>query len=291
MNNKKFKTLCVILHYGSERYTNECVKTLTEVNDLDIVISDNDPAQSYQPPKKIIKFVNIIRTGGSVGFSKGNNLGVNRYLTDDHGSVLILNNDTVVDKGAINLLRETLKISKVGAVGPCLLYTNDRNKVWACGGYINKMTLKVAGFPQKKSNYPHEVDYLPGAAILINANLWKNIKGFNEEYFLAYEEAELALEIKKKGFKIMADPRSIVLHHVGMSNIISPKYHYNNIRNKIIFAKYLYGKFLGFIYGLILTFLSNFKANSFNKIFEKLKIWNIAILDNLQSKPIEKKNI
>ena len=130
---------------------------------------------------------------------------------------------------------------------------------------------------------------MPGAAILIDAKIWKNINGFNEKYFLAYEEAELALEIKKQGFKVMVDPRSVILHHVGMSKDILPKYHYNNLRNKIIFSKYLYGKALGSLYGFVLTFLSNFKANSFNEIIRKLRLWKLAVSDDIKNIPIENK--
>ena len=154
MTINQLKTLCVILHYGSEVYTNECIKSLENARNLDIVISDNDPSQSYIPLKKFNKFVKIIRTGGLVGFSKGNNLGVKRYLTKEHGSVLILNNDTIVTDGALNFLKETLNKKNVGAVGPCMPFARNVNKIWACGGYINKLTLKVCGFSEKKKQLP-----------------------------------------------------------------------------------------------------------------------------------------
>jgi GT2 family glycosyltransferase len=53
MDLKYPRTLCVILHYGSESYTNECINSLLNIKYLDIIISDNDPSQSYEPPKKI----------------------------------------------------------------------------------------------------------------------------------------------------------------------------------------------------------------------------------------------
>lgn len=46
------KTLCVILHYGSEIDTNNCIESLLSEDGLDIVVADNDPSQSYKPVLK-----------------------------------------------------------------------------------------------------------------------------------------------------------------------------------------------------------------------------------------------
>lgn len=122
MDLKYPRTLCVILHYGSESYTNECINSLLNLKYLDIIISDNDPSQSYQPPKEIKNYVKTVKTGGKAGFAEGNNIGVNAYLDKYHGSVLILSNDTIVIEGAIDCLRDTLysEGGTVGAVGPCM---------------------------------------------------------------------------------------------------------------------------------------------------------------------------
>ena len=150
MNLKYSRTLCVILHYGSESYTNECINSLLNVKNLDIIISDNDPRQSYEPPKQIKNFVKTVKTGGEAGFAEGNNIGVNAHLNKYHGSVLILSNDTIVIEGAIDYLRDTLysEGGSVGAVGPSMPFASNTKKIWACGGYINKYKV-TAGAPSE----------------------------------------------------------------------------------------------------------------------------------------------
>lgn len=288
MKKKRYKTLCVILHYGSKKYTNECIDSLKDIKNLDVVVVDNDPAQSYKLLKKFIKFVKIIKSGGLLGFASANNLGVNKSLKKYHDSILIINNDTIVAQESIKYLKETLALKNVGMVGPSMPYAKNIRKIWACGGFINKIRLTIIGTKNFDNITPYEVDYIPGAAFLIRSGLWKSIGGFNNEYFLAYEEAELALEIKKKGFKIVADPRSIIFHHVGMSSENSPKYYYNTVRNRIIFSKYLYGKILGYIYGIIVTFLFNFKVDQLSKLIQRIKLWNLAVLDNQKKIPIDR---
>jgi GT2 family glycosyltransferase len=292
MELKYSNTLCVILHYGSESYTNECINSLLNVKHLDIIISDNDPSQSYEPPKQIKNFVKIIKTGGAVGFAEGNNIGVNAHLNKYHGSILILNNDTIVIEGAIDYLRDTLysKGDSVGAVGPCMPFASNTKKIWACGGYINKYKVTAGGL-QPKSKQPYQVDYLPGAAILCRSELWKDIGGLNEEYFMAYEEVEFALEIKKKKFNVLVDPRAIILHHVGLTSQNSPENYYNSIRNRLIFSKYLYGKNIGFVYAIIVTFLAFFKPRSFKENYQRIQLWRKAILDYLKNVPLNRRTI
>jgi len=288
VNVEYSKTLCVILHYGSEEYTNKCINSLLNQKHLDIVIIDNDPRQSYELPTYTKKFARIFKTGGAAGFSESNNRGIKAFLTTDHGSIFILNNDTIVSENALEYLLNTLNSSAVGAVGPCMPYTNQTNKIWACGGVISKLRVSIGGI-QPKNHQPYKVDYLPAAAILCRSDLWKEIGGFNEEYFIAYEEAEFALEIKKRGFKIMADPRSIILHTVGMSNQISAKYYYNSIRNRLIFSKYLYGKKIGFVYALIVTTLSFLNAHSLKNFIQRIKLWTKAASDDFNKIPINRK--
>jgi GT2 family glycosyltransferase len=287
MNIKDSKTLCVILHYGSQDYTNKCIESLVNEKNLDIIISDNDPSQSYEPLQNIREFVKIIKTGGSAGFSEANNIAVKTFLTKEHGSIFILSNDTIVIKSALDYLRDTLNSSDIGAVGPCMPYVSNPKKIWACGGYISKLKVAVGGL-QPKSNQPYQVDYIPGAAILCRSDLWKEIGGFNEEYFLAYEEVEFAQEVKKKGFKVMANPRSIILHHVGISSQRSPKYYYNGIRNRLIFSKYLYGKKIGLIYAIIITLFSFLNARSPKELLQRIRLWTKAIKDDLKDIPISR---
>ena len=292
MDLKYPRTLCVILHYGSESYTNECINSLLNLKYLDIIISDNDPSQSYQPPKEIKNFVKTVKTGGEAGFAEGNNIGVNAYLDKYHGSVLILSNDTIVIEGAIDCLRDTLysEGGTVGAVGPCMPFVSNTNKIWACGGYINKFKVTAGGL-QPKGKQPYQVDYLPGAAILCRSEVWKDVGGLNEEYYMAYEEVEFALEIKKRKFKVLANPKAIILHHVGFTGQTSPEKYYNSIRNRLIFSKYLYGKNIGFVYAIIVTFLAFFKPRSFKENYQRIQLWSKAIIDYLKNVPLNRRTI
>lgn len=285
MNAVPYKTLCIVLHYGSDEDTNACLRSLASEEQLDCIVSDNDPKQSYKPPEDLPQAVRVIKTGGAAGFSEGNNIAAKAFLSDSHDSLLILNNDTVVQPGSTKILRDTLFSGGFGAVGPCMPYADMPDRVWACGGYIDKLKVRIGGI-QPASDDPYRVDYLPGAAILCRADLWKALGGLPEKYFLAYEEAEFALEMKKLGFDIIANPKAVIFHKVGMSGQKNPMYVYNNLRNRIRFSKYLYGNPFGFVYGLALTSITVFRRP--RRLFFWFRLWAEAIMDECFNKPLNK---
>jgi GT2 family glycosyltransferase len=244
-------TLCIILHYGNEQDTWDCVNSIISYDFLDILIADNDPSQKIEIPSHFKNKVRIFRTGGMAGFAEANNMAVCDGRNASHRSILLLNNDTVVLSGAIQLLRQTLENENVGACGPCMPFASNPDKIWACGGYINKFTISIGGLKKRGTSRPYDVDYLPGAAIICRPDVWDMVGGLPEKYYLAFEEAEFALRIKKLKFRIMVHPEAKILHNVGMSSDYQPMYCYNEIRNRMRFGRFLWGKLPGFFLGSV----------------------------------------
>jgi len=233
------RTLCVILHYGDEQVTWECVDSIVSHDFLDILIADNDPSQKIEIPQRYINKVRLIRTGGIAGFAEANNMAVREGRNTTHRSILLLNNDTVVLSDAVQLLRQLLDTENVGACGPCMPFASRPEQIWACGGYINKFTISIGGLGKRSTPEPYDVDYLPGAAILCRSDVWDLVGGLPEKYYLAFEEAEFALRVKKFNFRIMVHPGAQILHKVGMSSDYQPMNCYNEIRNRMRFGSFL----------------------------------------------------
>jgi len=275
MNN----ILVLILHYGSELTTFICLESLLDYYNIDIVIIDNDPEQKIKIRSCDKKNVSIFRTGGKSGFSEAFNMAVKAKRKSQHEFIMILNNDMFVKKGALEELLLTIHKENIGAVGPCMPYAKDDSLVWACGGKIDKLFLKISGLQPKTKRTPYEVDYLPGAAILTTVSAWDMVGGLPEKYYLAYEEAEFAMRIKNYKLKVMVNPNAIILHEVGMSSDTQPMYVYNGIRNRIRFGQYMYGNTFGAILGVIVTLDQIRKKN-------RVKLWLRAVKDEIISMPL-----
>jgi GT2 family glycosyltransferase len=207
-----------------------------------------------------------------------------------YNSVFILNNDTLVQSGAILRLRKTLDEDDIGAVGPRIPYAQNPKKIWACGGWIKKKALRVGGLRTCLSAGVFDVDYLPGAAVLCKGDIWRRLNGLPEKYFLAYEEAEFALEIKRLGYRVVVNPEAVILHYVGTSSQKQPMYFYNRVRNRLKFGKYLYGYWVGNLLGLMVT-AYKIKARSLDTTKLRLILWWWAIRDELTHVPLTRERL
>jgi hypothetical protein len=68
-------------------------------------------------------------------------------------------------------------------------------------------------------NYLKETDYCSGASVLIEAAFFRELSGFDEHYVPAYcEDSDLAFRVRAAGKKTYFQPRSVVIHHEGVSH-------------------------------------------------------------------------
>ena len=137
--------------------------------------------------------------------------------------VLFLNNDTNVQEDWLDPLVSLIESDeKIGMVGSKLVYLNG--KLQEAGGIIwddasgwNYGRLDDPNKPEY--NYVKEVDYISGACIMLSMKLWKEIGGFDQRFIPAYyEDTDLAFEVRKRGLKVVYQPKSMVVHFEGISN-------------------------------------------------------------------------
>jgi GT2 family glycosyltransferase len=110
---------------------------------------------------------------------------------------------------------------KAGLVGAKLIYADDT--LQDAGGIIwNDGSCWIYGRwddPERPQyNRVREADYVSGACLLIRKALWDEIGGFDERYAPAYyEDTDLAMEVKKRGYTVVYQPKSVVVHFEGAS--------------------------------------------------------------------------
>ncbi len=221
--NKNPKVSIIIPTYNKFDYTYNCLKSIyknTDIDQIEIIVVDDASSDETINIKKYIKNIEVIKNEKSLGFikscNKASQFANGRYL-------LFLNNDTQVQQDWLKFLLEVIeKDNKVALVGPKFVYPDGR--LQEAGGIIwNDATGWNYGRfdePEKPEyNYLKEADYISGACILVRKELWNNIGGFDERYSPAYfEDSDLAFEIRKRGYKVIYQPKSVVVHFEGVSN-------------------------------------------------------------------------
>jgi len=148
----------------------------------------------------------------------------NRAALDARGRYLVfLNNDTQVQPNWLNPLLELAQQNpRVAIVGPMLVYPDGRLQeaggiIWADGSGWNYGRLD---FPERPEyNYLKEVDYVSGACILVRKSIWDEIGGFDDRFAPAYyEDTDLAFEARQRGYLVLYQPISRVVHLEGISH-------------------------------------------------------------------------
>lgn len=219
----KPKVSIIIPVYNQFDYTHACIKSIIDtVKDVsyEIIIGDD---MSTDATKKIKRYVSGIR----VNINKSDHgflMNCNRAAKIAKGEYIIfLNNDTQVHEEWLSSLVTLIESDeKIGMVGSKLVYPDGSLQeaggiIWSDASGWNYGRNQDADMPEY--NYVRECDYISGASIMISKSLWNEIGGFDERFKPAYcEDSDLAFEVRKRGYKVMYQPKSVVTHFEGVSN-------------------------------------------------------------------------
>ena len=213
----------VIPVYNQWDYTYSCLQAILENTreiNYEIIIADDLSSDETINIASYLENINVVRNQTNLGFLRN----CNNAAKNARGKyILFLNNDTNVQKDWLKYLVELIeRDSTIGMVGSKLVYPDGRLQeaggiIWSDASGWNYGRLDDPEKPEY--NYVKEVDYISGACIMIKTDLWRKIGGFDERYVPAYyEDSDMAFEIRKLGFKVVFQPKSIVVHFEGISN-------------------------------------------------------------------------
>ncbi len=213
----------IIPAYGKVRYTLRCLKSVAAAaRDVSVEVIVAEDA-SGDPDIGILRQVE-----GAVLHENRENLGFlkscNAAAKLAQGTFLyFLNNDTELQPAAIDALVELARVRPdAGVVGSKLVYPDGLLQeaggiVWSDGSTANYGWRDDPLKPQY--NYVREADYVSGASLLVRKTLWDSLGGFDEAFAPAYyEDTDFSFRVRRAGLKVLYQPRSIVVHHEGVSH-------------------------------------------------------------------------
>lgn len=220
---EKPKVSIIIPVYNQFEYTYKCLKSILKNTDnveYEIIIADDVSSDETININKYIQNITVVRNEKNLGFLLNCNNAA-KYATGEY--LHFLNNDTQVERNWLSSLVELIeRDSNIGMVGSKLVYPDGRQQeaggiIWNDASGWNFGRLDDPAKPEY--NYVKEVDYISGASIMLSKKLWFEIGGFDERYIPAYfEDSDLAFEVRKHGYKVMFQPKSIVVHFEGISH-------------------------------------------------------------------------
>ena len=180
---------------------------------FELIISDNGSSDgSIEYIEQTFPEARIVKNGDDLGFARACNRGAAFARAD---VLTFLTPDTIVEPHWLLELVRPFKHSTVGATTSKILLMRDPTKVNTCGNdvHISGLTL-CRGIGQSRDSFSEEeeVAAVSGTAFAIRRNLFEQVGGFNEVFFMYMEETSLSLETWLRGFRCVYTPRSIVRH-------------------------------------------------------------------------------
>jgi len=214
----------VLVNFNDGAHIEKCLSSVVrnaDGIDLEVVVVDNRSTDG-SPELVETRFpqVKVIRNSENAGFSKANNRGI---LESRGELVLILNTDTELFPGTLGPLLEEMKgNASTGIVGPALINAEDRVQV-SFGGpvdffrelfrrsFLNAFRGRsLAGRPRRR-----ETDWVSGAFMLARRRALEDAGFFDEGFFLYFEDIDLCLRTKARGWKAVYLPEAKAFHEGG----------------------------------------------------------------------------
>jgi GT2 family glycosyltransferase len=213
----------IIPVHNKYHLTLQCLRALqinTDATPYEVIVindASNDWTKSALANVRGIRVINIQE---NLGYLRATNLGI----SNSRGKyAALLNNDTIPISGWLDRLVDQLESdSQIGIAGAKLLYPNmqvqelgsqifNDGSGWNLGKYTDHFL--------PEHSFTREVDYVSAAAILVRSDFLAKTNGFDELYTPAYyEDADLAMQARKYGLKVVAVHDSFVIHIEGGSH-------------------------------------------------------------------------
>ena len=262
----------IIVTYNSNKYIEDCLRSIIKNIDsfvnYEIIIIDN--ASQDNTIKLIEDFQNdkvrLLKRKSNKGYSNSINKAV-KIATFEN--ILILNPDTILKEASVVNLISFFDKPDFGIVGAKLLnldgsfQLSSRRHFPTLGVLIsyffrlNKLFKKSTFFGKYNYTYastklPMEVDSVSGACMLFSKKTYYKVKGFDENFFIYFEDTDFCLKVKDAGLKVMYCPEAEVLHY----NNYSDNYNLKTFYFYESFEKFIY-KYKHKIYlGLLVYYLA-----------------------------------
>jgi len=242
----------IIVNYNTKNLLKKCIESIyqyTKDIEFEIIVVDNASTDgSQQMIKDVFPIIILIESPKNLGFGKANNL-ASKYAKGVF--LFFLNSDTILIENSIKKLHEFFLENeeelKIGVLGCNLIDENgNQNNTWhqfptpntaikenfiSIVSVLTFRLLKIINTIRKKytknililaekkvDNTNFGIGFVVGADMFMRKSLFDIVGGFDERFFLYFEETDLQLNLFRKGYRNYIDNNTKIIHLEGASS-------------------------------------------------------------------------
>jgi GT2 family glycosyltransferase len=246
----------IIINYRTKEITAACLDSVFKNcrGDFEIIVVDNnsgDGSVSFLQEKFGAK-IKIIANEENAGFGRANNQAA-KIAQGDY--LFFLNSDTLVEEDIFPLLKVCFANPGAGIAAPRLILPGGSPQEYAGG----RLPDFFSALTRRREKNP-KLEWVSGAALAVRKDVFEKVGGFDENYFMYFEDIDLCWRIKLAGYEAVLADSAKVIHFGGKSlteNRERKKFYYKS-------QDYFFRKYFGYWPAIILR-LARSVYNFFNK--------------------------
>ena len=224
----------ILVNFNSSNFIKECLESLNgfiEYLDCEVIIVDNcSTDNSPNFIKENFPEFKLICNQDNLGFGKANNLG---FVNSQGNYLLFLNTDTILIENTLEILFKHLEDNpNIGIVGSRIIFVNGRYQL-SYGNLpniffelIDKIRYAIDDrFHSLLSEFyddwhlrTQEVGWVTGACFMMRRDVFEQVGGFDENFFMYFEDKDLCKRVKELGYKVVYYPKTTIVHLLGGSS-------------------------------------------------------------------------
>lgn len=241
----------VVLNWNGADDTLECLNSLESLTyqNFQVIVVDNGSTddslgklRAYSSRYPLV----LLETGANLGFSGGNNVGIERALALGANYVLLLNNDTEVDPGLLDaFVTAAERFPDAGAFSAKIYFHGEPDRIWYAGA---RWDADASRFEQigegvlddgLRFSTACETDYACGCAFFVSADRLREIGLLDDNFFLYFEETDWCFRARAARHPSIFVPEAKLWHKISVSfgGEGSPLALYFITRNRLLWAR------------------------------------------------------
>jgi GT2 family glycosyltransferase len=237
----KNKTISfIIVSYKTKHYLEDCIKAIisSTTGEYEIILVENNSGENLDSLQDLsTDRIHIMYSDKNAGFGSGVNIGVTKAIGD---WLCFINPDTRI-QGDIHMISTITE--NTGIMGLALVDNNQKIQDYQYGKFPTPRSI-ITNTAKKSWQMPTEqtisTDWVSGGSLCIETALFRELGGFDEQFFMYYEDIDLCRRAKQIGRDVQWTQQITVWHQEGgsESNIRKTKERYYTAQRKYIVKWY-----------------------------------------------------
>lgn len=235
----------IVVNFGSSALLTQTLGSMTLPPTVDVVVVD---CWSSDDERRRVAALCDRQAWDSVmlpdnrGFGGGVNAGVAHALAQGVDVVATLNPDATMDADSLRRIIDTARAQPTALVSPRIV--TGEGRAWFEGAdlYLDDGTSAAHRRRLEHGERPRR-EWATGASFAMSSALWRRVGGFDEDYFLYWEDIDLSHRVLDAGGQLLMMDDAMAIHDEGQTHgrhaadrAKSEIYYYYNIRNRLLYA-------------------------------------------------------